>query len=132
MIAEQWKFLKQIADEEDAQAQFKACEVFYELSKRTCDPDSFAAGFYRGMSWQLFKSQMEKNPDDCELIEFLEQLNERKLYTGRCILRMSITERGWRLHESSEDEAVRTVREAIRDFMKLSDKFSVGEEEDGN
>ncbi len=53
---------------------------------------------------------------DTELLDFLEGLNSRKLYTGKCVLRMSIMSRGWRLHETSKDDASDTVREAIERF----------------
>lgn len=57
---------------------------------------------------------------DTELLDFLEELNSRKSYTGKCILRMSTTGRGWRLHEISQDvvdeEVSSTVREAIEKY----------------
>ena len=58
---------------------------------------------------------------DKELLDFLEELNKKKHYTGKCILRMSGTGRGWRLHEteSDHDGVSDTVREAISKFIKL-------------
>jgi len=55
---------------------------------------------------------------DTELLDFLESLNNCKTYTGKCVLRMSesFPSRGWRLHETSEDDASDTVREAIEKF----------------
>lgn len=53
---------------------------------------------------------------DTELLDFLEKLNTQKHYTGKCILRMSITGRGWRLHETSKNGSSNTVREAIEKF----------------
>ncbi len=53
---------------------------------------------------------------DKELLDFLQELNDRSEYTKCCILRMSGTGRGWRLHETSEAEAVSSVREAIEKF----------------
>ena len=63
-------------------------------------------------------------PTDTEMIDFLEKLNVKAAYTGKCILRMSGTARGWRLHETDIDdcETFMTVREAIADFMKKDNK----------
>ena len=49
-------------------------------------------------------------------IEYLETINGT--YTGRVILRMSSTERGFRLHETSREGSERTVREAIDKHMR--------------
>ena len=57
-------------------------------------------------------------PTDTELLDFLEELNREKNYTGRCILRMSGTGRGWRLHETTLEDASETVRDAILKFKK--------------
>jgi len=51
---------------------------------------------------------------DTDLIEFLEELNNSRSYTGKCILRRSTTGRGWRLHET--DGGFDTVREAIQAY----------------
>lgn len=56
---------------------------------------------------------------DTELLDFLERLNREKRYTGKCILRLSTTGRGWRLHETSEEAAVSSVREAISRFINI-------------
>ena len=50
---------------------------------------------------------------DTELLNFLQLLTNQKTYTGRVILRMSTTDRGWRLHETSQHGAVEDVRTAI-------------------
>ena len=50
---------------------------------------------------------------DTDLIEFLERYNNRKLYTGKCVFRLSVNGRGWRLHETLARGASNTVREAI-------------------
>ena len=55
---------------------------------------------------------------DEELLNFLQKLNDEKLYTGKCVLRDSTTGRGWRLHETSGEDAVENVREAIENYMK--------------
>ena len=61
-----------------------------------------------------------KMSTDKELLDFLEELNNENKYTGYCILRMSGTGRGWRLHETSldDDGAVSSVREAIELFQE--------------
>lgn len=66
---------------------------------------------------------MEEKYTDTELLDFLESLNEVRRYTGKCILRMSSTERGWRLHESSHPEAKATVREAIIAFIEKNNPY---------
>ncbi len=55
---------------------------------------------------------------DTEMIDFLEELNKREVYTGRCVLRHSTTGRGWRLHETNGDDASLSVREAIEKFHR--------------
>lgn len=54
---------------------------------------------------------------DRERIDFLECLNKQSSYTGLVVLRQSTTGRGWRLHETSQDGAVGTVRGAIDLYM---------------
>ncbi len=63
---------------------------------------------------------------DKELLDFLEELNAKKHYTGRCILRMSETNRGWRLHETDLDDASDTVRGAILKFKAQLEKAKAG------
>ena len=58
---------------------------------------------------------------DTELLDFLENLNKQANYTGKCILRMSVTGRGWRLHETSEDGSSDTVREAIEKMRQSNE-----------
>ena len=61
---------------------------------------------------------------DTELLDVLQQLNDKADYTGLCVLRISMTGRGWRLHETSENEFAfprKSVREAIEDFAKIVD-----------
>ena len=56
---------------------------------------------------------------DKELLDFLDGLNAEANYTGKCVLRMSTTGRGWRLHETSEEQSSRlTAREAINVYME--------------
>ncbi len=55
---------------------------------------------------------------DKELLDFLDSLNAEANYTGKCTLRMSTTGRGWRLHETSDEQKSQpTVREAIDVYM---------------
>jgi hypothetical protein len=61
-------------------------------------------------------------PTDKERLDFLQKLNDRKLYTGKVILRESTTGRGWRLHETSR-EGTTSVREAIDNAMINNKRF---------
>lgn len=56
--------------------------------------------------------------NDTELLDFLQELNDRSKYTGLCILRESTTGRGWRLHETGAKGAKISVRMAIETFKK--------------
>lgn len=56
-------------------------------------------------------------PTDTERLDFLQALNDQKKYTGRVVLRSSRTGRGWRLHETSEDKATCSIRDAIDNYM---------------
>ncbi len=57
--------------------------------------------------------------NDTELLDVLQKLNDKAEYTGECVLRISETGRGWRLHETSDDEvgASPSVRQAIELFV---------------
>jgi len=63
---------------------------------------------------------------DKDRIDFLQALTNKKLYSGRIILRISTTGRGWRLHETSKPDGIHSVRKAIDFFMK----FEYEEEEE--
>lgn len=57
---------------------------------------------------------------DTELLNWLEEQNSRKRYTGECIFRWSSTGRGWRIHEAHKSRwknVKQTVREAIADAI---------------
>lgn len=59
---------------------------------------------------------------DTELLDVLQKLNDKAEYTGKCVLRISDTGRGWRLHETDDDSGSHpqtSVREAIEDFAKV-------------
>lgn len=53
---------------------------------------------------------------DTELLDWLDKQTGK--YTGKVLFRWSTTGRGWRLHETSQEGAVSTVRDAIVDAMK--------------
>lgn len=58
---------------------------------------------------------------DTELLDVLQKLNDESRYTGKCVLRISTTGRGWRLHETSDADfgsPVKSVRQAIEDFVE--------------
>lgn len=55
--------------------------------------------------------------EDSKRLDKLQALNEQAKYTGTCILRLSETGRGWRLHETSRDGADSDVRGAIDRFF---------------
>lgn len=54
---------------------------------------------------------------DSQMLDWLDRLSGR--YTGRVIWRRSTTGSGWRLHETSRSGAVRSVREAVSDAIRL-------------
>ncbi len=56
---------------------------------------------------------------DKELLDYLQLLNDKNEYTGKCILRKSNTGRGWRLHESSKEGGSKDVRLAIQMEMEV-------------
>lgn len=56
-------------------------------------------------------------PTDKQLLDFLQSLLDRKVYTGRALLRDSTSGRGWRLHETDLPGGVTSVREAIAAAM---------------
>lgn len=69
---------------------------------------------------------VKKGYTDTDLINYLEELNNKNLYTGHCILRMSGSGRGWRLHETERLGGHHTVREAIVDFINLEKEGKLG------
>jgi len=57
--------------------------------------------------------------NDTELLNVLQKLNDKAVYSGVCILRQSTTGRGWRLHETADEDVgvpKTSVRQAIEDF----------------
>lgn len=59
---------------------------------------------------------------DTERLDFLQELTDRKEYTGRVVMRDSTTGRGWRLHETLGSDAVGSVRDAINRYMSVESK----------
>lgn len=55
---------------------------------------------------------------DTELLDFLQQELNKSAYTGKVVCRDSMTNRGWRLHETSRDGGVSDVRQAIINYME--------------
>ena len=62
-----------------------------------------------------------KKYTDTELLDYLQYLTSQKKYTGRVVLRNSMTGRGWRLHETSGNDGIRDVRMAIENYMQQND-----------
>jgi len=59
---------------------------------------------------------------DKERLDFLQELTDKKEYTGKVVLRKSTTGRGWRLHETgSWDNPSTSVRDAIDNFILNTD-----------
>ena len=54
---------------------------------------------------------------DKERLDFLQKLTDEKAYNGQVILRDSTTGRGWRLHETTQEGASSSVRDAIDKYM---------------
>ena len=56
---------------------------------------------------------------DKDRIDFLEKImTEKKYYTGKVMLRISTSGRGWRLHETSRRGGWTSVRDAIDAIIK--------------
>jgi hypothetical protein len=75
--------------------------------------------FSRGIVFH--KDELKPRYTDSELLDFLEKLNEERLYTGKVVLRISQKGRGFRLRETSQAGAASSVRQAIIDFMKTDE-----------
>jgi len=54
---------------------------------------------------------------DKKRLDFLQDLTNKKIYTGKVALRMSSGTRGWMLHETSNVDGVPDVRTAIDNFI---------------
>lgn len=63
------------------------------------------------------KKEVKMMPTDKERLDFLQELTNEHRYTGKVVGRRSSTGRGWRLHETSQVNAVLSVRAAIDNFM---------------
>lgn len=59
-----------------------------------------------------------KKITDNQRLDFLQEMLDKKVYTGRVMFRWSGSGRGWRLYETSQNESVTTVREAIDKAIK--------------
>lgn len=60
---------------------------------------------------------MRDFPSDKELLDWLQEQNDKALHGGRCVFRWSLSGRGWRLHETLAEQASSNVREAIARAM---------------
>jgi len=60
--------------------------------------------------------------DDQGRIDWLEAQLQENRYTGKVVYRESTTGRGWRLHETSGNDASNSVREAIDKAMGEKEK----------
>jgi len=56
---------------------------------------------------------------DKERLDFLQELTNKGNYTRKVVLRWSTSGRGWRLHETSREDAVADVRIAIDKFIDM-------------
>ena len=58
---------------------------------------------------------------DKERLDYLQKLLDKADYTGKCILRESGLGRGFRLHETTRQTAVSDVRQAIDDYIAITE-----------
>lgn len=75
--------------------------------------------FYCGdceIEYTMIKSSELEESKDKKRLDFLQ--NNLGSYTGKVICRMSTSGRGWRLHETSLEDAVDSVRKAIDKFIE--------------
>ena len=63
-------------------------------------------------------SKGKTKPTDTEMLDWLEAQNNKAQYTGKCVFRWSAVGHGWRLHESSRENASESVRSAIQKAME--------------
>ncbi len=69
-------------------------------------------------SWlQQRKRELAALRRDSARLDFLEQQNGLARYTGKCVFRLSMNRRGWRLHETTRLKGVVSVRQAIDNGM---------------
>lgn len=55
---------------------------------------------------------------DTELLDYLQAMLDERRFTGRAILRWSVTGRGFRLHETDDPDATPSIRDAIEDMLR--------------
>lgn len=55
---------------------------------------------------------------DAFRLDFLQMLTDKAEYSGKVVLRISETNRGWRLHETHWPTAINNVRQAIDAFIE--------------
>ena len=54
---------------------------------------------------------------DAERLDFLQKLTDQARYTGKVCLRLSNYQRGWRLYETSREDAKPDIRAVIDEAM---------------
>lgn len=85
----------------------------------------------KAITGECYKCVIEERDElkkDRDRLDFLQALNDKASYSGRCVLRWSTSGRGWRLHESNGFGIFTSVRQAIDDFMGV-DHFAGGPDE---
>lgn len=67
--------------------------------------------------------------DDSVRIDFLQACFDEKRYTGKARLRLSTTDRGWRLHETKSRDGTASVREAIDKVIEEQSEAALQDEQ---
>lgn len=88
--------------------------------------EGWVNGYKEVISGNVPVSQPEKKYSDTQLLDFLQKKLDEKRYSGKIVCRWSkrfsdggrYKGRGIRLHETSREDAVSDVREAIINFIK--------------
>lgn len=64
-------------------------------------------------------------PTDKQMLDWLEEQNNKARYSGWCICRLSSMGRGWRLHETDPEHsgAVTSVRQAVANAMEDGEQW---------
>lgn len=64
----------------------------------------------------------EVNATDTELLDWMQARLDEKRYTGFVIARWSTTGRGFRLHETKQEDSSPSIRRAIDKMMRATRK----------
>lgn len=98
--------------------QFEGLEPNEETVKAMEETDK-GEGLHAVESVNELVEELNK-PSDTELLDFLQLITNNAAYTGKVICRASTTGRGWRLHETSKDDAVPSV------YFVIENGYSAG------